>query len=255
MPCRRKSKVTDSSNKGIVPTRGRFMRNPNRGFSVLGLIVLAGIMVLPGCASRKYVRQQVGTLQPPIQEAQNAIKENAERIDAVDRRAQQGITAAETAAQAADRKADTANQGVQQAANRINTVETRLNSLNDNYTASETQTVVFKLNSAALSDDAKSTLDKIASDVSSQRTGYMIELQGFTDSTGSESYNINLSQRRAENVLRYLVSKNVPLFRVSIVGLGEANPVADNKTRAGRDQNRRVEVRILKATSARSTNN
>ncbi len=252
------------------------MRNPNRGFSVLGLIVLAGIMVLPGCASRKYVRQQVGTLQPPIQEAQNAIKENAERIDAVDRRAQQGITAAQTAAQAADqkatqagqsaqtaqtaaqtadRKADTANQGVQQAANRINTVETRLNSLNDNYTASETQTVVFKLNSAALSDDAKSTLDKIASDVSSQRTGYMIELQGFTDSTGSESYNINLSQRRAENVLRYLVSKNVPLFRVSIVGLGEANPVADNKTRAGRDQNRRVEVRILKATSARSTNN
>ena len=142
---------------------------------------------------------------------------------------------------------------MQQAANRINTVETRLNSLNDNYTASETQTVVFKLNSAALSDDAKSTLDKIASDVSSQRTGYMIELQGFTDSTGSESYNINLSQRRAENVLRYLVSKNVPLFRVSIVGLGEANPVADNKTRAGRDQNRRVEVRILKATSARST--
>jgi len=252
------------------------MRNPNRGFSVLGLIVLAGIMVLPGCASRKYVRQQVGTLQPPIQEAQNAIKENAERIDAVDRRAQQGITAAQTAAQAADqkatqagqsaqtaqtaaqtadRKADTANQGVQQATNRINTVETRLNSLNDDYTTSETQTVVFKLNSAALSDDAKSTLDKIASDVSSQRTGYMIELQGFTDNTGSESYNINLSQRRAENVLRYLVSKNVPLFRVSIVGLGEANPVADNKTRAGRDQNRRVEVRILKATSARSTNN
>ena len=80
------------------------MRNPNRGFSVLGLIVLAGIMVLPGCASRKYVRQQVGTLQPPIQEAQNAIKENAERIDAVDRRAQQGITAAQTAAQAADQK-------------------------------------------------------------------------------------------------------------------------------------------------------
>src|SRR6266581_672928 len=175
MPCRRKSKVTDSSNKGIVPTRGRFMRNPNRGFSVLGLIVLAGIMVLPGCASRKYVRQQVGTLQPPIQEAQNAIKENAERTDAVDRRAQQGITAAQTAAQAADQKADTANQGVQQATNRINTVETRLNSLNDNYTTSETQTVVFKLNSAALSDDAKSTLDKIASDVSSQRTGYMIE--------------------------------------------------------------------------------
>jgi outer membrane protein OmpA-like peptidoglycan-associated protein len=252
------------------------MRNPNREFSVLGLIVLAGIMVLPGCASRKYVRQQVGTLQPAIQEAQNAIKENAERTDAVDRRAQQGITTAQaaaqvadqkatqagqaaqtaqTAAQTADRKADTASQGVQQANNRINTVETRLNSLNDNYTASDTQAVMFKLNSATLSDEGKSTLDRIASDVSSQRTGYMIELQGFTDNTGPEGYNINLSQRRAENVLRYLVTKNVPLFRISIVGLGEANPVADNKTRTGRDQNRRVEVKVLKATSGRATNN
>jgi len=252
------------------------MSSPNREFSVLGLIVLAGIMVLPGCASRKYVRQQVGTLQPPIQESQNAIKENAERTDAVDRRAQQGITTAQaaaqaadqkavqagqaaqtaqTAAQTADRKADTAGQGVQQANNRINTVETRLNSLNDNYTASETQTVMFKLNSATLSDEGKSTLDRIASDLSSQRTGYMIELQGFTDNTGPEGYNINLSQRRAENVLRYLVSKNVPLFRISIVGLGEANPVADNKTRNGRDQNRRVEVKVLKSTSGRATNN
>jgi len=246
----------------------------NARFSVLGLIVLAGILVLPGCATKKFVRTQVGTLQPSIQEAQNATKENAERIDAVDRRAQQGITTAQSAAQAADqkatqagqaaqtaqqsaqaadRKADTANQGVQQAANRINTVETRLNSI-DNYTAGETQAIVFKLNSTTLSDEAKSTLDRIASDVSSQRTGYMIELQGFTDNTGSEGYNINLSQRRAENVQRYLVTKNVPLFRISIVGLGEANPVADNKTRNGRDQNRRVEVRILKTASGRTTN-
>ena len=249
------------------------MRNPR--FAVLGLIVVAGIVVLPGCATRKYVRNQVGTLQPAIQDAQNATKENAERIDAVDRRAQQGITAAQGAAQAADqkatqagqaaqtaqqaaqtadRKADTASQGVQQANNRINTVETRLNSINDNYTAGETQAIVFRLNSTTLSDQAKSTLDRIAGDVSSQRTGYMIELQGFTDNTGSEGYNINLSQRRAENVLRYLVSKNVPLYRISIVGLGEANPVADNKTRTGRDQNRRVEVRILKSTSGRATN-
>jgi len=247
----------------------------NRRFAVLGLIVVAGIVVLPGCATRKYVRTQVGTLQPAIQDAQNATKENAERIDAVDRRAQQGITTAQGAAQAADqkatqagqaaqtaqqsaqtadRKADTASQGVQQANNRINTVETRLNSINDNYTAGETQAIVFRLNSTTLSDQAKSTLDRIAGDVSSQRTGYMIELQGFTDNTGSEGYNINLSQRRAENVLRYLVSKNVPLYRISIVGLGEANPVADNKTRTGRDQNRRVEVRILKSTSGRATN-
>ena len=221
----------------------------------------------------------MGTLKPPIQEAQNAIKENAERIDAVDRRAQQGITAANSAnsaaaaadqkatqagnaaqaanqaAQAADRKADTANQGVQQANNHINVVETRLNALNDNYTPTETQTVLFKLNSSALDNTATGTLDRVASTVSGQRTGYMVEIQGFTDGTGSENYNLGLSQRRAESALRYLVSKNVPLYRISIVGFGKENPVADNKTRAGRDQNRRVEVRVLRSANPRPATN
>ncbi len=247
------------------------MLSSNRRFSVLGVVILAGVVILSGCASRKYVRLQTQALEPAIQEASNAAKENAERIDAVDRRAQQGITAAggadqkatqaqqaaqaaQTAAQAADRKADGANQGVQQANNRINTLESRIGSINDNYTASETQTVVFSVNSSNLSNPAKGTLDTIASSVTRSATGYMIELQGFTDSTGSEQYNINLSQRRAQAVERYLVSKNVPLFRISIVGLGEDKPVADNKTSAGRQQNRRVEVRVLRAAAARQTN-
>jgi OOP family OmpA-OmpF porin len=246
----------------------------NRQFSLVGLAVLSGVLVLSGCATRKYVRQQVQTLEPAIQEVSNATKENAERIDAVDKRAQQGIAAAATAdtkatgaqktadtavqaAAAADKKADTANAGVQQASNRINTVETRLNSLNvnDTYTESEKQTVTFAVNSTRLDDQAKSTLDKIASELSGQANGYMLELQGYTDSTGSEQYNIGLSQRRAETVQRYLVSKNLPLFRVTIVGLGKDAPVADNKTRQGRAQNRRVEVRVLKSPAqGRQTN-
>jgi len=228
-------------------------------------------MVLSGCASRKYVRQQTQALEPAIQEANNGVKENAERIDAVDRRAQQGITAAgaadqkaaaaqtaannaATAAQAADRKADTANQGVQTANNRINTLETRVAGINDNYTQSESQTVLFAFNKATLDDKAKATLDSIASSVSGLRTGYMLELQGYTDARGSEQYNIGLSQRRAEAVERYLVSKQVPLFRISIVGLGKDNPVADNKNEQGRTQNRRVEVRVLRSASGRQTN-
>jgi len=242
-----------------------------RKTSVVGTAILAGILVLSGCASRKYVRLQTQALEPAIQEASNAAKENAERIDAVDRRAQQGITAAgaadqkaaaaqqaangaNTAAQAADRKADTANQGVQQANNRINTLESRIGSINDNYTQSETQTILFDFNKSTLSNQGKSTLDKIASDISGQRTGYMLEVQGYTDAKGTEQYNIGLSQRRAEAVERYLVSKNVPLFRISIVGLGRDNPVADNKTKEGQAQNRRVEVRVLKAAGPRQTN-
>jgi len=246
------------------------MVKPNR-LSTVWIFALTALIVLSGCATRKYVRQQVQTLEPAIQEVSNATKENAERIDAVDRRAQQGITAAgaadtkavaaqktadgaQQAAVAADRKADTANQGVQQANNRIGTLETRIANLGDAYVEGEKQTVVFKVGSATLDDAAKGTLDKIASSLSGQRSGYMVELQGFTDNSGSEQYNIGLSQRRAQAVERYLVSKNVPLFRISIIGLGEDSPVADNKNREGRSQNRRVEVRVLKATGTKSTN-
>ena len=240
----------------------------SRRFSVPGILALTGIMTLSGCATHKFVREEIAKITPQITEAQNAAKENAERIDAVDRRATAGITAAQqaadrantaaqtaqTAAQAADRKADTANQGVQQASNRINTLETRIASMNDNYTAGETQTVVFVVNSSVLTDEGKSTLDRIAGTVAGQRTGYMVEIQGFTDDSGAENYNDALSQRRAESVQRYLVSKSVPLYRISMVGLGEANPVADNNTRAGREQNRRVEVKVLKAAGSAATN-
>src|SRR5262245_29356126 len=211
-------------------TGGKFMVTAIRRFSTPSLVILAGVLVLSGCATRKYVRLQTQSLEPAIQEAQNGVKENAERIDAVDRRAQQGITAAaaadqkatqagqaaqtaQNAAQAADRKADTANQGVQTANGRINTLETRLNSINDNYTESAKETILFDVNKSVLTTQSKGTLDKIAGDLSGQRTGYMVELQGFTDSQGSEQYNLGLSQRRVESVERYLVSKNIPLFR------------------------------------------
>jgi OmpA-OmpF porin, OOP family len=250
------------------------VKSRNR-ISVLGIAVLLGMMTLSGCATHKYVRQEIGKVTPQIEQANTAIKENAERIDAVDRRATQGIQGAQTAAtnaqqaadrangaaetaqnaaQAAQRQADTANQGVQQANTRIGTIETRINSL-DNYTASESQSVTFRNDSAVLTDEAKATLDRIAGSVAGQHGGYLIELQGFTDDRGANNYNDALSQRRAEAALRYLVSKNVPLFRISIVGLGEANPVADNKTRAGRDQNRRVEVRVLKSGGAGTATN
>jgi OOP family OmpA-OmpF porin len=251
------------------------MVSPNRRISLMLVVILAGIMVLSGCATRKYVRLQTQALEPAIQEATNAAKENAERIDAVDRRAQQGATAAaaaqtaataaqnaanqaQTAATAAQRQADTANQTAQQANTRINTLETRVTNLNitpsDNYTAAETQTVTFAVNSSTLSNQAKSTLDSLAGNLGGQKTGFMVELQGYTDSSGSEQYNINLSQRRAESVTRYLVSKNVPLYRIAIIGLGEEMPVASNNTSAGRNQNRRVEVKVLRAAGARQTN-
>jgi outer membrane protein OmpA-like peptidoglycan-associated protein len=246
-----------------------------RRFSSVAPVVLAGLLTLSGCASKKYVRQQVATLDPQIKAVQDKSTENAERIDAVDKRAQTGIATAsaaaatadqkavtaqqsaqtaQTAAQAAQQTANTANNGVQQANNRINTVEQRVASINDIYTQTETQTVLFENNKTNLTDEAKSTLDRIASSVTGQRNGYMLELQGYTDARGTDQFNIGLSQRRAEAVQRYLVSKDVPLYRISLVGLGKDKPVADNKTRQGRDQNRRVEIRVLRSNSNRQTN-
>jgi len=252
-----------------------------RQSTFFSVFALASLLALSGCATKKYVRQQVSTLEPKITEVSNATKENGERIDAVDRRAQQGIQSAttaaqnaqtaantadqkavtaQTAAQAADQRAgqaqtaaNTAQQGVQQATTRITTIETRINNL-DNYSVGQPESITFKVNSSNLTSEAKASLDMIASQVSGQRSGFLVEIQGFTDSTGSESYNYTLSQRRAESVLRYLVSKNVPQFRISIVGLGEDSPVADNKTRTGREMNRRAEVRILRAAGATATN-
>src|SRR5215510_7693321 len=183
------------------------MVSPIRRLSVVRIAILASFVALSGCATRKYVRTQTQALEPAIQEAQNGVKENAERIDAVDKRAQQGIANAATAdkkadgaqqaantaqqaAQAADKKADTANQGVQGANTRITTLEGRLASMTDAYTESAKEAVTFANNSANLDAAAKSALDKIASDLSGQSSGYMVELQGFTDSRGPEQYNI-----------------------------------------------------------------
>jgi outer membrane protein OmpA-like peptidoglycan-associated protein len=239
---------------------------------MLGVLILVGMVTLSGCATRKWVRQEVGTatgkLDTRINETNTKVTEAGERIDAVDRRAQQGIQAADQkatqagqAASAADQKAtnaqrsaDSANQAVQQANNRITGVENEISGL-DKFTPGPATTVTFKNNSSVLSPEAKRSLDDVAGQVVNLKSGFLIEVQGFTDSRGSENYNYGLSDRRAESVKRYLVSKNVPLYRISLVGSGEANPVADNKTAKGRQENRRVEVRVLKnAMAGRATN-
>src|SRR5437870_7852254 len=97
------------------------------------------------------------------------------------------------------------------------------------------------------------TLDAVADSVATRQGGDLIELEGFTDKIGTEKYNLGLSDRRVESVLRYLVSKGVPLYRISLVGLGEADPVADNQTAAGREQNRRVEIQVLRSLGTEAT--
>jgi outer membrane protein OmpA-like peptidoglycan-associated protein len=121
----------------------------------------------------------------------------------------------------------------------------RISSLDD-YTVQQSVSVNFKVASALLSPEAKQSLDQIAQQALKAR-GYVIEVRGFASAEGSAKLNETLSQKRADAVVRYLAeTHNVPLRRiVTPFGYGAAQPVADNKTREGRQQNRRVEVSVL----------
>jgi outer membrane protein OmpA-like peptidoglycan-associated protein len=107
-------------------------------------------------------------------------------------------------------------------------------------------TVKFKSDSFELTDEAKAALDSLAGRIKGLNRGVYIEIQGHTDSRGSESYNDMLAQNRAEAVRRYLNRQHsLPLPRMSTISYGESMPLADNGTRDGRSQNRRVVVIVL----------
>jgi outer membrane protein OmpA-like peptidoglycan-associated protein len=127
----------------------------------------------------------------------------------------------------------------------VKAVNERVSSLDD-YDVQETASVTFRTNSAVLSPEAKSQLDALAAKAVTARA-YMIEVAGHTDSIGSDAKNFRLSQQRAEAVVQYLaVQHKIPLRRfVTPMGYGKTEAVADNSTREGRSQNRRVDVKMI----------
>jgi len=146
--------------------------------------------------------------------------------------------AARGGAKAAQDTADAAISGV-------NATNDRISALDD-YVPQETTSVNFRVGSSVLTAEGKTKLDAIATKALNAK-GYVLEVTGFADSTGGTERNRALSQRRADAVIRYLVEQHqIPLRRiVTPYGFGESNPIADNKTRSGRAENRRVEVKVL----------
>ena len=146
--------------------------------------------------------------------------------------------AARGGAKAAQQTADAAVSGV-------NATNERISALDD-YVPQESVAINFKVNSAVLSPQSKAQLDELATKALNAK-GYVIEVSGYTDSTGSVEKNRVLSTHRADAVVRYLAENhNIPLRRIiTPFGYGKSNAVADNNTREGRAQNRRVEVKIL----------
>jgi OOP family OmpA-OmpF porin len=152
--------------------------------------------------------------------------------------AQESADHAMSAANVAKSAADTAQAGVHAANERITSI--------DDYEVKNVATVYFKAGSAALSDEDKSELTKFAEQTTNEK-GFFIEVAGFASSDGDEAFNRRLSQKRADAVIQFLAEGySIPLRRfLTPMGYGETRPVADNNTRDGRKENRRVEVRIL----------
>ncbi len=106
--------------------------------------------------------------------------------------------------------------------------------------------VHFGFNKYELSDEAKAALDEFAAKVKAENKNVYIEIQGHTDNIGSESYNLKLGYKRAEQVMRYLnMQHGFPLHRMNVIYYGEYKPIADNSTREGRAKNRRVTLVVL----------
>jgi outer membrane protein OmpA-like peptidoglycan-associated protein len=166
------------------------------------------------------------------------VEANANRLSGQIEELQAVSNAARGGAKAAQETADMAVAGV-------NATNDRISALDD-YEPQTVAAVNFKTGSSILSPDSKTKLDDIATKALNAK-GYVLEVSGFADATGSIKRNEALSQRRADAVIRYLVENhNIPLRRiVTPFGYGETNPVADNETKDGRAQNRRVEIKLL----------
>jgi peptidoglycan-associated lipoprotein len=201
-----------------------------------GMIVLtvaAAGLLTAGCATKKYVREEAGrqtaavhtrvdTLQGQVEASQTQIKAHDEQIATVSRTAQEALQRAQEAGKLAEGKL---------------LYETVLSD----------DKVKFGFDKANLSDTAKAALDEFAAPIVSNNENVYVEVQGHTDSVGSDTYNEELGLERAEAVRRYLnMQHKIPLHRINVISYGETAPVTDNKSRDSRAQNRRVVLVVLK---------
>ncbi|HZP06111.1 MAG TPA: OmpA family protein [Terracidiphilus sp.] len=220
----------------------------------LGFAMTAAALAMlgvSGCASKNYVKKQTAPIIQHTGQLDNETAENNRQIHDVDDRAQSGIKQAQGSADTANQNAQNATKAANDANTAANDVATRADSLDavvknlDNYKQVADVSVTFGFDKAVLTADDRSQLDSFAGQLSSAKN-YILEVTGGTDSTGPADYNYELSNRRADAVVQYLVTKyNIPAHRFYLIGIGKDQAVAPNNTAEGRKKNRRVQVQLL----------
>ena len=228
---------------------------------VLATIVAIGVGS-SACATKKFVRTQIGeinskveTLDKTVEETQQRTRQNEQKITQVDAKADQvGLWAkdaqsaagvANTSAMAAGAKADAAGARADAADAKADAVVALSKRMIYEVVLSEDHGS-FKFGKADLPDAAKVEIDNLIDQLKADPRGSYIEIEGYTDNVGPKEVNDRLGLERAEMVKRYLYETHqVPLHKINVISYGEDKPVAPNKTKAGRAQNRRVVIKVL----------
>jgi len=225
----------------------------------LAVLVVAGTSA---CATKGFVNKQVKgvndkveALSASVEETQERTRRNEGTISGVDQKAQaaQGTAdQAKNAASAADAAARTAGQKAEAADAKALAVDAKADEL-DKASKRLLYTVVisdaegqFTFGKAKLPDTAKAKIDELVNQLKADPKGAYLEIEGHTDSVGPKSVNERLGLDRAEAVKRYLFETHeIPLHKMNVISYGMEKPVASNKTKDGRAQNRRVVIRVL----------
>jgi outer membrane protein OmpA-like peptidoglycan-associated protein len=237
-----------------------------RKFSIVLLIAVVASLSSACVATRKFVRGENknlnDTLTARIDKNEGEIKENKDKVDQVNQRVStvdgrvtdldskttQGLNSVRTDVKTVDGNTQKAQGTADRAVEGVAAVDHKYDQKWQNrnlFVTDSEKTIQFKFNSAQLDQNYKDVLDQLA-DTMTKNPDAILVLEGRTDSTGDQAYNIALAERRAESVQRYLaVEKSVPIYRIHQVSFGAAKPLADNHSREGREQNRVVTVTML----------
>jgi len=197
------------------------------------------------CATKKMVKQRVGevndkvdTLSKSVEENQERTKSNEAKISDVDQRAQ-------AASQKAYARGDEAYAAADKVNARADAIEKASKRIVYEVVLSEDKGG-FKFGQAKMPEDMQGQIDQIVQQLKANPNGGYIEIEGHTDNVGPKDVNYKLGLERAEAVKRYLYeNQQIPLHKMNVISYGEEKPIAPNKTKDGRAQNRRVVIKVL----------
>jgi len=215
-------------------------------------IALIAISGTTACASKKFVRTSVGEVNDKVDSMGRSIEETQERT----RRNEGRISEVDQKAQAAAQSASQANDAAAAARSAVNDVDNKLGGKIDVMDKANRRLVYevvlsedqgnFKFGKAQLPDTAKQRLDEMVAQLKQDPKAIFLEIEGHTDNIGGKFINEKVGLDRAESVKRYLYEQyQIPLHKISVISYGEDKPIAPNKTKAGRAQNRRVVIKVL----------